>query len=51
MIKAIMRLNKKFGVFHTMDMLGDREALFRKCTDKREMALVSDFLSLWETEK
>lgn len=51
LIKAILRLNKKFGVYHTADMLNDKEVLLGKCTDKRERALVSDFLSLWETEK
>ena len=51
LIKLILRLNVKFGVYHTADMLNDKEALLGKCTDKRERALVSDFLSLWEAEK
>lgn len=48
LIKAIFRLNKKFGIYHTLDMLNDKDALITKCTDKREKALVMDFLSLWE---
>lgn len=48
LIKFIFRLNKKFGMYHTVDMLNDSETLFRKCTDKREKNLVADFLALWE---
>lgn len=48
LIKAVLRLNKKFGIYHTVDMLNDREALLGKCTDKREKNLVTDFLALWE---
>lgn len=48
LIKAVLRLNKKFGVYHTLDMLNDKEVLLQKCTDKREKALVLDFLALWE---
>ena len=51
LIKLILRLNVKFGVYHTADMLNDKATLLGKCTDKRERALVSDFLSLWEAEK
>lgn len=48
LIKAVLRLNKKFGVYHTLDMLNDKETLIQKYTDKREKALVMDFLALWE---
>ena len=48
LIKAVLRLNKKFGIYHTLDMLNDRDTLIQKCTDKREKALVLDFLALWE---
>lgn len=48
LIKAVLRLNKKFGIYHTVDMLSDREALLGKCVDKREKALVTAFLILWE---
>lgn len=51
LIKLILRLNKKFGVYHTTDMLNDREALLGKCTDKREENLVTDFLTLWEKQQ
>ncbi len=29
----IFRLNKKFGMHHTVDILNDRETLFRKCAN------------------
>lgn len=48
LIKSILRLNKKFGRYHTPDMLNDNEALLEKCTDKREKNLVMDFLVLWK---
>lgn len=48
LIKSVLRLNKKFGRYHTPDMLNDREALLGKCTDRRETDLVTDFLALWE---
>lgn len=48
LIKAIFRLNKKYGIYHTLGMLNDRESLIAKCIDKREKALVMDFLALWE---
>lgn len=51
LIKSIFRLNKKFGVYHTADMLNDSENLFGKCTDKREKNLVADFLALWEKKE
>ena len=51
LIKSILRLNKKFGIYHTADMLNDSEALLGKCTDKREESLVSDFLALWEERR
>lgn len=50
-INAVLRLNKEFGIYHTMDMLNDSEALFEKCTDKTEKSFVSDFLALWEKKK
>lgn len=46
-MKAIFRLNERFGEFHTLDMLSDSERLMNKCRDKRDKALVKDFISLW----
>lgn len=48
LMKAILRLNIKFGEYHTIDMLSDTEQLIKKCRNKREKALVKDFISLWE---
>ncbi len=47
LIKAVFRLNQKFGEYHTIDMLSDTEQLMKKCRDRREEALVKDFCSLW----
>ncbi len=51
LVTEIVKVNLKFGVYHTMDMLNDSEALLEKCTDKRDKNLVSDFLALWEERK
>ena len=51
LIKSVLQLNKKFGVYHTMDMLNDSAALLEKCTDKREKNLVTDFLALWNKKE
>lgn len=46
LVTEIVKVNLKFGVYHTMDMLNDEAGLLAKCKDKREKALVSDFLAL-----
>lgn len=48
LLKAVLRLNVKFGEYHTLDMLSDAERLISKCRNKREEAVVKDFISLWE---
>ena len=48
LVKTIFRLNQKFGEYHTIDMLSDTEQLIVKCRNKREEALVKDFVSLWK---
>lgn len=48
LLKMILRLNVKFGEYHTLDMLSDTEQLIKKCRNKREEALVGDFIGLWE---
>lgn len=48
LVTEIVKVNLKFGVYHTMDMLDDSAALLEKCADKREKNLVMDFLALWE---
>lgn len=51
LVTEIVKVNLKFGIYHTMDMLNDGAGLLAKCMDKREKALVSDFLALWEERK
>lgn len=46
-VKAVFRLNQKFGEYHTFYMLSDTEKLMKKCRDKGDEALVKDFISLW----
>ena len=46
-VRYIMKLNVKFGEYHTIEMLSDSDALMEKCRDKRDEALVKDFISLW----
>lgn len=46
--KMILKLNTKFGTYHTVDMLNDSDSLLAQCQDKRDEALVKDFLKLWE---
>lgn len=48
LLKMILRLNVKFGEYHTLDMLSDKGQLIKKCRNKREEALVGDFIGLWE---
>ena len=48
LVKAIFRLNERFGEYHTMDMLSNSEQLLGKCRDKRDEALVKDFLMQWK---
>ena len=47
LLKYILRLNVKFGEYHTVDMLSDTDQLMKKCRNKRDKALVKDFISLW----
>lgn len=51
LVTEIVKVNLKFGTYHTIDMLNDGAGLLVKCMDKREKALVSDFLSLWEERR
>lgn len=48
LLKFILRLNVRFGEYHTLNMLSDTETLIRKCKDKRDEALVKKFIDLWK---
>ena len=50
LVKAVFRLNQKFGEYHTLDMLADEEKLMGKCRDKRDEALVKDYINLWRKQ-
>lgn len=47
LVKAVFRLNQRFGAYHTIEMLSDSDVLMKKCRDKRDEALVKHFISLW----
>ena len=47
LLKYILRLNVKFGEYHTIDMLSDVDQLMKKCRNRRDESLVKDFISLW----
>ena len=51
LLKMILRLNIKFGKYHTIDMLNDSETLSNQCRNPRDKNLVNDFLKLWEESK
>lgn len=51
LVTEIVKVNLKFGIYHTIDMLNDGAGLLAKCADKREKTLVSDFLALWEEKR
>ncbi|MCM1049883.1 MAG: PBECR4 domain-containing protein [Clostridiales bacterium] len=51
LVTEIVKVNLKFGIYHTIDMLNDSAALVEKCTDKREKNLVTDFLALWNKKE
>lgn len=48
LLKAVLRLNVRFGEYHTLEMLSNTEQLMEKCRDKRDEALVKDFIRIWE---
>lgn len=49
LVRYILKLNVKFGEFHTVEMLKDSEHLLDKCYDKRAEILVRKFLTYAET--
>lgn len=48
LIKAVFRMNLKFGKYHTMELLADAESLLKKCNNKREESLVEAFFEEWK---
>lgn len=51
LVKAVFRLNQRFGIYHTIEMLSDSDTLMKKCLNKRDEALVKDFINLWRQSK
>ncbi len=47
LLKTIIKLNVKFGKYHTLEVLSDSEQLLKECSDKREEELVKKFIQLW----
>lgn len=48
LVKAVFRMNVKFGKYHTMEQLADVESLFKQCSNKREESLVEAFCKEWK---
>lgn len=48
LVKYIMKLNLKFGTYHTVEMLSDFNWLLGVCHDKRTESLIKDFIELWQ---
>lgn len=48
LVKAVLRMNVKFGKYHTMEQLADVESLFKQCSNKREESLVEAFFKEWK---
>lgn len=51
LVKAIFRLNQRFGEYHTIKMLSEPERLLEKCKDKRDEALVKELCSVFFQSK
>ncbi len=49
LVEAVLRLNQKFGEYHTMEMLTDMGQLMDKCCDEKEKELVTEFYEIWES--
>lgn len=47
LVRYIMKINVKFGKYHTLEMLSDVSQLLGECRNKRDEALVKDFIELW----
>jgi hypothetical protein len=51
LVRYITKLNLKFGKYHTVEMLSDSELLMKECRNKRDEALVKDFINLWNNSQ
>lgn len=51
LLRSILKLNQKFGVYHTIEMLIDIEQLMGKCHNNIEESLVRDFYDMWKHKK
>ena len=48
LVTEIIKVNLKFGKYHVLEELADREGMLSKCRNKREMALVASMYGAWE---
>lgn len=46
LVRYIIKLNTKYGEFHTWEMLSDKEGLISKCMNKRDETFVKDFIKV-----
>lgn len=46
LVRYIIKLNTKYGEFHTWEMLSDKEGLISKCMNKRDEIFIKDFIKV-----
>ncbi len=51
LVTEIVKVNLKFGKYHVLEELADREGMISKCGDKREEALVTSMYTMLEARK
>lgn len=49
LVRYIIKLNTKYGEFHTWEMLSDKEGLISKCMNKRDQTFVKDFIKVLDS--
>lgn len=51
LVTEIIKVNLKFGKYHVLEELADREGMLSKCGDKREEAIVTSMYTMLEARK
>ncbi len=51
LVRYIMKINVKFGKYHTIEMLSKVSLLMGECRNKRDKTLVEEFIVLWRNRQ
>jgi len=51
LVRYIMKINVKFGKYHTIEMLSKVSLLMVECRNKRDKILVEEFIVLWRNRQ